>query len=241
MEDIMDIVIRTSLGFVLLFILTHIAGRKAISQLTFFDYVNGITIGSIAAAMAVDSSIGIVTSLVSLGVWTGWIMIVNFITLRSVPARKLIDSEPIMVIHNGKILEDNLGKRYFNVHHLLKQLRMRGVFDPSEIEVGIMESNGHLSILKKSQFRPVTAKDLNLSSQGPVASQFIGKELVVDGEVIEKNLTENGFTRQWLESQLQSQGVIDLKEVTLAIINPDGTLYVDEKRDQAPLNQRVKK
>ncbi|WP_093792614.1 YetF domain-containing protein [Sporomusa acidovorans] len=241
MEDIMDIVIRTSLGFVILFILTHIAGRKAVSQLTFFDYVNGITIGSIAAAMAVDSSIGMVAGVVSLGVWTVWIMIINFITLKSVPARKLIDSEPIMVIHNGKILEDNLGKRYFNVHHLLKQLRMRGVFDPNEIEVGIMESNGHLSILKKAQFQPVTAKDLNLSSRGAAASQFVGKELVVDGTVIEKNLTESGLTRQWLESQLQSQGVTDLNEVTLATINPDGTLYVDKKSDQAPLNQHVKK
>ncbi|MCM0759574.1 hypothetical protein M7775_13530 [Sporomusa sphaeroides DSM 2875] len=88
MESIVDIGIRTSLSFVMLFVLIHIAGRKAVSQLTFFDYVNGITIGSIAAAMAVDSSIGIGAGVVSLGVWTVWIMIINFITLRSVPARK---------------------------------------------------------------------------------------------------------------------------------------------------------
>lgn len=238
--EILNIALRTSLGFLVLFALTHLMGRKSISELTFFDYINGITIGSMAASMAVDESITVVSGVTSLGVWTLWVMIVNLITLKSVPARKIIDSEPMMVIHNGKILEDNLGKRYYNVQDLLMQLRMQGVFDPNEVEVGIMEPTGELSILKKASFQAVTAQDLNLSPNNPGATEFIGKELVVDGKIIEKNLTENNLTKQWLESQLKSQGINDLTEVILASINPDGTLYVDKKEDQAPRNQRFK-
>ncbi|MBP2644935.1 MAG: hypothetical protein H6Q75_375 [Firmicutes bacterium] len=231
-----EIAIRTSISFLLLLLLIRIMGRKQISQLTFFDYITSISIGSIAAVVAIDTSIPLIVGIFALIVWTVCIMAVNLLTLKSVPARKFIDGTPIMVIYDGKILEKNLGSRFYNAHDLLMELRENGVFDPNEVQVAIAEPNGKLSILKKSQYQPITVKDLNLPPSTQAASWFAGKELIVDGKIMEENLTAFGIQKEWLNEQLKNQGITQASEVLLATITPEGTLYLDKKKDAAPLN-----
>lgn len=233
-----ELVLRVTLSFWVLLLLTRIMGRKQISQLTFFDYVTGISIGSIAAVLAIDNSISLVTGLAALVVWVAWVMIVNVCTLKSIPARKYIDGEPIMVIHNGRILEQNLGRRYYNIGDLMMELRENGVFDPNEVQIGVAEPDGKLSILKKSQFQPVTAKDLNIQNTTPAINYAVGKELIIDGEIISDNLKSNSVDEKWIHQQLNSQGVTDVSQVMLATITPQGTLYVDKLQDNAPKNQK---
>jgi len=206
-------------------------GRKQIAQLTFFDYVTGISIGSIAAVVAVDQSIELDVLIASLSVWTICMMITNYLTKNSVPARKIIDSHPVVVIHNGKILEEQLGRMHYNIDDLLMQLRIQSVFDPSEVELGIMEPNGELSIKKRPQFSTVTNQDLNIIQSAPLASEFTGRQLIVDGIVIDKELETLGVSTQWLSDQLKLQGIVDITDILVASIKPDGTLYIDKKID----------
>ncbi|MBP2655737.1 MAG: putative rane protein YcaP, family [Firmicutes bacterium] len=231
-----NIILRTSFAFFVMLLLIRLIGRKQIAQLTFFDYVTGITVGSIAAVIAVDTAIPLLTGMATLVIWFAWIMAINAITLKSVPARKFIDGVPIMVVYDGKILEKNLGLKYYNVHDLLMQLRENGVFDPGEVQVAIAEANGNLSILKKSDYQPATVKDLNLPPSTQAASWFIGKELIIDGKIIEENLTAFGIQKNWLHEKLESQGICDVSQVLLATITPQGTLYLDKKKDTIPLN-----
>jgi uncharacterized membrane protein YcaP (DUF421 family) len=238
MSPVIEAIFHTLFSFFLLLILTRIMGRKKITQLTFFDYISGITIGSIAAVVAVDPSIDLSMGSASLVVWTACVMLMNVVTLSSISARKLIDAEPIIVIHNGQILEANLGKRYYNIHDLLMQLRRQGIFDPNEVEIGIMEPDGLLSIMKKSQFQPVTIKDLNIPPGNQTASKYTGMEIIVDGEILIHNLHQIGYDQQWLQSHLLAHGISDPAEIMLAAINPDGTLYIDKKTDNTPLTKK---
>lgn len=234
LEDLATI-INTSLALLILLIATRVMGRRSVAQLTYFDYVIGITIGSIAASMAV-SQVSVHQGAVSLGVSTLWVLLISVLTRYNLLARKLIDATPIIVIYKGQMLEANLQKNHYNVNDILEQLREQGIFDPKQVEVAIAETDGRLSVLKQPQFQPVIAKDLNISnnSSNPTVAEFIGKELVISGKVIENNLNECGITIEWLMNQLQSQGVNKVEDVTLAMLTPQNTLYIDKKNDTTP-------
>jgi len=240
MREDLTTVVNTSLALLILLIAARLMGRRSVAQLTYFDYVIGITIGSIAASMAV-SQVSVRQGAVSLGVSTLWVLLISVLTRYNLLARKLIDATPIIVIYKGQMLEGNLKKNHYNVNDILEQLREQGIFDPNEIEVAIAETDGRLSVLKKTQFQPVTTKDLNISNSNgnPTAAEFIGKELVISGKVLEKNLNECGVTIEWLINQLQAQGVNKVEDVTLAMLTPQNTLYIDKKRDIAPPNLTI--
>ncbi|MBP2651023.1 MAG: hypothetical protein H6Q74_1848 [Firmicutes bacterium] len=237
--ELWNLIFRTTVAFFVLLLLIRLIGRKQISQLTFFDYITGITIGSIAGVVAIDTAIPLLAGMIPLVVWFFWIMVINILTLKSVPARKFIDGAPIMVIYDGKILEKNLGLKYYNINDLLMELREIGIFDPSEVQVAIAEPDGKLSALKKSHYQPLTVKDMNLPPAPQAASWFAGKELIIDGKVMEDNLTTFGIQRDWLNQQLQSQGITSTSEVLLATITPQGTLYLDKKKDPLPINLKA--
>lgn len=231
MTEAVYVVIRTLLMLLSLLFITRILGRRTLSELTFYDFVIGLVIGNIATAVITEKEFSIQNGIVSLTVATIWVLAINLLSLNSVPARKLIESEPLMVIHNGKILEDNLKKRYYNVNDLLEMLREQGIFDPQQVEVALIEADGQLSILKKQAYQNPTFQDLNLPPPPAPASRLTGKELIINGKIIKQNLAQSGLTITELQNQLSSTGITDPADVTLAMITPEGKLYIDRKQD----------
>jgi uncharacterized membrane protein YcaP (DUF421 family) len=222
-----NIMLRSALAFLVLLILTRLMGKKHIAQVTFFDYVTGISIGSIAAAISIDKSISISGGLMSLLIWSGLTIGAGYLSLLNLYAMKLIDGEPTLVIRNGKILEKSMAKIQYNVEDLLMLLRNQGIFDPSEVEFALLEANGALSVLAKSQHRPLTPKDIN------VATNYIGMVhiLIVNGKIMKENLSQIGLTEAWLMEQLKSKEADDLREIVLATLDTNGNFYIDQKND----------
>lgn len=135
-----------------------------------------------------------------------------------------------MVIYRGVIFDANLQKRYYNVNDLLEMLRKQGIFDPQQVEIALIESDGQLSVLKKQEYQTPISKDLNLQAPNQLsASALAGKELVIDGVMNEQNLAKAGMTRESLLNQLHPLGISDIGEVTVALISPEGKLYIDTK------------
>lgn len=233
-ESLWNPVLRTFFTFIVVMAITRILGRKQLSQLTFFDYVAGTTIGALAASSMSNVSIPLLTDVICFLTWGALIIAVNITALHSIPVRKLLKDEPRLVIRDGKILESNLKNGFYSINDLLAQLREKDVFDPNEIETGIIETNGQLSILKKGSLKPVLTQDLNSINKTDknISSQCYGKELVLHGQIIFDNLSSTGVTEDWIKQQLGIQGISDLTEVTLAVLTPQGTLYIDKKSDQ---------
>jgi uncharacterized membrane protein YcaP (DUF421 family) len=228
-----DVVIYTLLMLGYLLFIARILGRRTLSELTFYDFVVGLVMGNIGASVITEPEFSARAGFIGLTVTALWVLLINTISLKSVPARKLIESEPLLVIHNGKILEQNLRKRYYNVNDILEMLRVQGIFDPGQVEVALIEADGRLSVLKKQQYQTLTAQDLNLTNQGQTpASRLVGKELIIDGTIIEQGLTQSGMTSAELRGQLRAMGVNHLADVTLAMITPEGKLYVDKRSDK---------
>lgn len=227
MPVIMEGILRATFAFGVLLLLTRLLGRQQFSQLTFFDFVTGTTIGGIGALMAANLTVNIWGAFVALLAFMVLLILNGYVSLESRPLRKLLRGEPVVVVHNGKILEGNMALMRYSADDLMTQLREKGFFNPADVEYAILETDGELSVLAKSQNRPVTPKDLNL----PTSYEGVNTELIVDGKIVEQNLAQNKLSKKWLEDQLETQGIYSIGEVYYASLGTDGQLFVDKKQD----------
>ncbi|MFD2130530.1 DUF421 domain-containing protein [Pseudogracilibacillus auburnensis] len=221
------VVVRAIIAFFTLLIFTRILGKQQISQLSFFDYITGITIGSIAATLTTDLTSRAWPHWVGLFLWTLLVFIFQWITLKGRNIAKYIDGEPAIVILKGKIMEDTLKKTRYRAADLLKLLRSKDVFEISEVEYAVLETSGELSILKKAESLPLTPKDIGLLT----SYKGISRELIYDGKVMEQNLNYIGKDEKWLLNQIRSNGFGSFDEVFLVLIDESNKLFIDGYRD----------
>lgn len=227
MNEGLVVAVRSVIGFFSLLIFTRIIGKEQISQLTFFDYVLGITIGSIAASLTTDLSSRAWPHWIGLLSWAALGYLMELITLKWRYAAKYLEGEPTIVIMNGKIMEKSLKKMKYRVSDIMALLRNRGVFDLNQVDFAIIEPNGQISVLKKPEHMPLTPKDMQIK----VMPNGISTELIYDGIIIEENLTQLNKDKAWLLKELNKQGIKDVSEVFLATLNPAGSLYIDRYDD----------
>lgn len=217
---------RTLIGFFLLLILTRILGKKQLSQMTFFTYITGIAIGNIAGDMVVHKDIKIIDGVIGLILWTILTIAIEYIALKSSKARILLDGEPTIIIKKGKIIEKAMSSNKLSMDDLTMLLRIKNVFSIAEVEYAILEPNGQLSVLKKEEYEPLTKKDSNIMVK---RRPYIPTELVVDGKIVNKSLTELNINEDWLVNELKRKGFPHLKDIFYAELQTDGSIFVDQK------------
>lgn len=227
MNEGLVVFVRSIIGFFTLLIFAKILGKQQISQLAFFDYVLGITIGSIAASLTTDLSSRAWPHWVGLFSWALLGYLMEYITMKWRYAAKYIEGEPTIIIMNGKIMESAMRKMRYTATDIMELLRIKSVFDLAQVDFAIIEPNGQLSVLKKPEYEPLTAKDMNISK----ASTGISTELIYDGILIVENLRQLNKDKNWILRQLKKQGIKDISEVFLATLTPSGSLYVDKYED----------
>jgi len=234
MNDLYEAVLYTVIIFLLLVVLSRLIGKKLLSQLTYFDFVIGITIGTIGGAFVTSEVHGFYV-LISPVIFTFAVILTGYISMKSVPFRKLLEGEPLVLIQNGKIFEKNLRKIRYNIDDLLMQLREKNVFDLGEVEFAILEPHGKLSVQKKTQYTPITPRDLNLSTN----YKGVSSEIIRDGRIVEQNLKQNNLNHEWLYNTLYSKNIRDIRNVFLATLSTDGNLYVDVRNDNPQYIQEI--
>ncbi|MEI7024747.1 DUF421 domain-containing protein [Paenibacillus sp. y28] len=226
-----EILFRTATSFVALLVLTRLLGKKQVGHLTFFNYVTGITFGSTTAEIIVNKQITLLQGISSLVLWSLMAFFIAWTGLRSVKAREILDGQPTILIKKGKILEQALAEQHLNIDDLSMLLRNKDVFSPEEVEFAILEPDGQLSVLRKEELLPATKKDIK-AAVTPIHS--IPTELIVDGNIVEKNLLKMDVSVVWLNQQLKKNGILSLDQVFYAELQLDGTLYIDKYEDSTP-------
>ncbi|OJF16621.1 MAG: hypothetical protein A6D91_11280, partial [Bacillaceae bacterium G1] len=214
MDEALVVVVRGTIAFFTLLIFARLLGKQQMANLTFFDYINGITIGSMAGTLATDLSTKAWAHWVGLATFVALTFLFQFVTLKNRKLAQVVDGQPVTVIANGKILEKNLARSRIKIDDLLMMLRQKNIFDITQVAYAIYEPDGSLSVLPKAEYQPVTPKDLGLS----VEPAGLMTELIVDGHVLEENLSKRNKDKAWLKRQLKAQGVGDVKEVSLAAL-----------------------
>jgi len=200
-------------------------GRKQISQLTYFDYIVGITIGSIVGEAAVNKNVELVDIIISIAIWSGLTILISEITLKNIKLRLLIDSEPLLIIDKGKVIYKNMKKARYNMGDLLMQLRTKDVFNITDVEIAILEPDGKLSVLKKSEQTIVTVGDMNIKK----SKTGMMVDIVLDGNIISSHLSLIQKDEKWVISQLKARNINNIKDVVFAGVQADEQFYIVTK------------
>ena len=158
--QVWEMTLRSVVTFVTLLLLTRIMGKKQLSQLSYFHYITGITIGSIAGEISAQTETHYINGYISLLWWFIFTMIMSYILLKSKNARKILDDEPTIIIKNGVILERSLKSLRLHLDDVMMMLREQCVFSLQDVDWAIMENNGKLSILKKTDQLEATRTDV---------------------------------------------------------------------------------
>jgi uncharacterized membrane protein YcaP (DUF421 family) len=224
--EIIKVILTALLSVASLFIITKIMGHKQVAQLDFFDYVSGITIGSIGAELATELEKPY-KPLIALAIYGLASLLLNLLAHKIPRTRKYINGTPTILMNDGNLYRKNLKKAKLDLSEFMLLCREQGYFDLDEIQTAIFEHNGKLSILPKSANRPATPDDLKITAK----ATHIGVEVIMDGRVMGENLSRMGRDVNWLTKQLNIQGCKDVKEIFLGIYRPEEdklTLYKNE-------------
>lgn len=224
--DVLEMIYRTTGAFVALLILARFLGKKQLSQLTFFHYITGIAFGSIAAEIAGQTDVKFMEGLTALIWWALLTMLASYISLKSSNLRIVLDDQPTIVIKEGAIMENAMKKEKLHVNDLMMMLREQSIFTLQDVHYAILETNGQLSVMKKITQQGATKQDVKASTTAP---KYLPTELISDGKVMEKNLTELSLTEEWLMRELRKKGVESADQVFIAQVQDDGTLFVELK------------
>ena len=214
--EFIKVIFTALLSVVALFIITKIMGHKQVAQLDFFDYISGITIGSIGAELATELEEP-EKPLIALAIYGLASLTLNLIAHKIPRSRKYINGTPTILMNNGRLYRKNLKKAKLDLSEFMLLCREQGYFDLREIQTAVFEHNGKLSILPRAANRPATPEDLKITAK----ATHIGVEVIMDGRIIGDNLCRSGKDKQWLCDKLKSEGHKDTKEILLAIYHPE--------------------
>lgn len=226
MMEWLEVVIRSLITLITLFLLTKLLGKKQLSKLSYFEYIVGIIIGDITGTLTMSTEASLVNGLTSLFIWTIASVIISYISLKNKSFRDIVEGKARVFIKDGKILEENLKKERISTDELLEMLRKKDVFSPSEVEFAVLEADGELSVLVKRDYRAVRPSELWLhlpEEKEPIA-------VIMDGAILEDVLNSIGKTKEWLKVRL-SEKQINVEKIFLGELHSDGKLTLDYYED----------
>jgi uncharacterized membrane protein YcaP (DUF421 family) len=219
LTEIFQTVLTTLVSVVVLFIIAKLIGHKQVAQLDLFDYINGITIGSIAAELAteLESPHRPLTAMIVYGAVA---VALNLITNKFMRVRKYVNGTPTIIMDGGKLYRKNMKKAKLDLSEFLLMCRQAGYFHLEEIQTAVYEYNGVLTILPASENRPLTPQDMNLSPE----KAAILAEVIMDGRVLGENLQRMGKDVNWLQKRLREQGFSSVREIFLGLCDDKGNV-----------------
>jgi uncharacterized membrane protein YcaP (DUF421 family) len=209
-------------------IFSRMLGRKLVSQMTFFDYIVGIMIGSAAVnATTFEDNPPLFAFVMLIGICL-LTFLIDTLHMKSIRLRKLVDSEPVIIIEKGKIIDKNMKKIRLTLDELNMMLRENSYFNIADVESAVLESNGQLSVQPKAEKQPLTPSDIFLSP----AYKGLNRDIIMDGKILENNLGYIGKNEQWLKKQLLGYGVHEFKDVFYAGLDTSGNFYVSKRQNK---------
>lgn len=224
-NELLVVIGRTLLVLVILFFLTKCMGKKQVSQMNIFDYLIGITIGSIAADISLDIKKNIIAGIISLIIYGLSGIIVTYLTLKNIRIRRLFSGVPTILIENGKIIEKNLFKEGIDINDLQEEARQSGYFDLSKVNYAVLETSGKISFLAYAKEEPVTKKDMKIKTK----DESLCANIIIDGILLENNLKYMKKDKKWLARELTKRGYKDYKKILLFTLDNNDSITIYDK------------
>lgn len=221
------IFIRTLILYIIVIIAMRIMGKRQIGQLQPFELAVAIMISDLASVPMQNTGIPLINGIIPILTMLAAQILISYISLKSVKARNVICGRPSILISNGKINEKEFRNELYTFNDFMEQLRSKDIYNMADVEYAILESNGQLSVVPKASKRKVTPEDLNIV--GKYEAPAI--DLIIDGDLLEKNLDQANLDKPLLELELRKLGIQNVKDVLFASMDSDGKLFCQAKEN----------
>jgi len=217
-------VYELAFGFVALLLFAKLMGKTQISQITTFDFISALVLGDLIGNSLFDKNSGILEMAIVLIVWSILMYGTEWITQKWNGSRAFLEGSPSIIIHRGELIREAMRKNKLDVNQLQHLLRAQNAFTVAEVEYAVLETDGTLSVLKKSDYQTPTRKDMSLLPN-PVR---LPMTLVIDGQLIKDNLEELGRNEKWLLQKIKEKGFTKIEEAFYAEWTMDEELIVQD-------------
>lgn len=224
LQSIFYAILRSILAFILLMLVIRWMGRKAVSEMTYFDFGIVLTFGSVTANIGFGEDRSLTSTITVLIMFGVFGVLVGYLQMKSFRFHKMISSDPLVIIDNGDIIKSNMKKARMTLTELTSLLRAKDMFNINDVLYAVLEGDGTLSVLPKADKAPLTPSDMNLHP----AEKGLTRDLILDGEIRFDNLRAAKLTLDWLMRELKARRVEDIHEVFYAALDPSGVLYVSK-------------
>lgn len=222
--EFVQIFMELIFGYIALFVLTKVMGKTQITQITPFDFISALILGELVGNAVYDKDITITKVIFAVIVWGLLIFVTEVLTQKKKSLRKLLEGEPSIVIRQGKIDYKVLKKAHLDINQLQHLLRAKGIFSIRECEYAILETDGAISVLRKSSYSIPTLKEMNL----PLSPVTLPVTLILDGQVEVDNLQMIEWNRERLLHEMKKYGINSEKEVLYAEWKEGEDLHVQK-------------
>lgn len=213
--------IRTVFLYLVLIAAIRVLGKRQLGQMEPAEVVVTMVVADLASIPMQDESIPISSGLIPIGAVLLLELVLSHLSMRSVKIRKLLCGKPVILMENGKFLQDNMRKTRVTLDELISGLREKDILDPSTVQYAILETGGNLSVFPYPQYCPVQAVDAGIA----VESQSLPVTVISDGKLMESNLKKSGRDRRWLDKVLKANH-LTLQETFLLTVDKNGKIQV---------------
>ena len=220
MNETMNVILRTILVLIIIFILFKIMGKKQVSQMNMFDYITGITIGSVVADISLDLKKNILSGIICLLIYCLTDILITYLNLKSINLRNFFEGKEVILIENGKMNRKNMSKNKITVNMIQTEARIMGYFHLEEINNAILETNGKISFEPKEKNKPLSKQDMNIKKE----NKDIVYNLIIDGQIIKENLNHINKDENWLKHELK---ILGKKKEDILLLTSDNNNHIN--------------
>ena len=221
--------IRTLILYFLAIALFRWMGKRQIGELQPSELVLAIMISDLATLPMQSTANPLISGIIPIVVLTVTEIIMSYISQKSVRFRKILSGSPSLIISGGRININEMNRLRFNIDDLFEELRTSGYTTVGEIEYAVLETNGQLSVVPKSDVRPLTPKDMGITP----SPTLIHRNIIKDGIINKHNLSDIGRDENWIKKELDKNKIKKTSEVFIMTANSGGDVFI-QTYDESP-------
>lgn len=216
---------RTVVLYLVLVLVIRIMGKRQIGEMEPTEFVVTMLVANLASIPMQDGAIPLFSGLIPILTVLGVELVLSWLTMRSVPFRRLLCGKPVILIENGKILQDNLQSTRVTLDELTGHLREKDVLDVSLVQFAILETDGKLSVFPFPKARPAAASDAGVQTK----KQYLPVTVIEDGYLSRENLRRAGKDEGWVNRVLRQQGATRKNTLLLTVDDSDKIHWVGKE------------
>jgi len=219
----------------LLLIITLVMGRRSIGELPVFDFLVILILGAVVGADIADPNIEHLHTAVAIVLIGGLQMLIAKWAITHRKFGRLITFEPTIVIKDGQLLRDNMKRIRYSLDNILQMLRENDIFDASDVQLGIIESNGKLTVYKSPNKGNVTVEDLGIKK----TNEGISYPVIIEGKIYSTVLKDLNLNSTWLKNELSKQDISNIEQVFYASVSKDKKLHISLYKQSSSVKPEI--